>query len=190
VSYHDDEWGVPVHDDTTLFEFLTLEGAQAGLSWLTILRKREGYRRAFCDFDVQRVARFDARKVNSLLKVPEIVRNRAKVEATIKNARAFIAIQEEFGSFSAYQWGFVDGTPIQNTYERIDQIPARSSLSDAFSKDLKQRGFSFVGSTIVYSHMQATGMVNDHLITCARHRQVATLAKRISRASSIRRTQR
>jgi DNA-3-methyladenine glycosylase I len=181
VSYHDEEWGVPVHDDVTLFEFLTLEGAQAGLSWLTILRKREGYRHAFRGFDVQRVARFNTRTVNALLQESQIVRNRAKIEATIKNARAFIAVQEQFGSFADYQWRFVDGRPIQHIYKRIDQIPPRSELSDSFSKDLKQRGFAFVGSTIVYSHMQATGMVNDHLVSCARHDQVAKLAKRILR---------
>ena len=182
VSYHDNEWGVPIHDDATLFEFLTLEGAQAGLSWITILRKRVGYRRAFCGFDAYRVARFDARKVAALMQDPSIVRNRAKIEATVKNAQVFIETQEQFGSFARYQWRFVDGHPIQNTYKRMAQIPARTALSDSISKDLKQRGFSFVGSTIVYSHMQATGMVNDHLVGCTRHDEVAALAQRLPRA--------
>jgi DNA-3-methyladenine glycosylase I len=180
VSYHDEEWGVPVRDDTTLFEFLVLEGAQAGLSWITILRKREGYRRAFAGFDVHKVARFTAKKVEALMQEPGIVRNRAKIESAIKNARAFIKVQEEFGSFAAYQWQFVDGRPIQNTHANISEVPARSTLSDTISKDLKTRGFSFVGSTIIYSHMQATGMVNDHLITCTRSREIAALGQRFS----------
>ena len=175
VAYHDDEWGVPVQDDRTLFEFLILEGAQAGLSWMTILRKREAYRRAFAGFDPQKVARFTAKKVESLLQDPGIVRNRAKVAAAVANARAFLKVQEEFGSFAAYQWRFVDGRPIQNRFTSLKQIPPRTPLSDAYSKDLKERGFSFVGSTIVYAHMQAVGFVNDHLVTCLRHRPIAKL---------------
>src|SRR5690606_22325405 len=164
VAYHDEEWGVPVHDDRLLFEFLVLEGAQAGLSWLTILRKRAAYRRAFAQFDPERVARFDAKKIERLLADPGIVRNRSKLESAVKNARAFLEVREEHGSFAKYQWGFVEGRPIQNRFRTLSEIPARTPLSDAFSKDLKRRGFSFVGSTIVYAHMQATGMVNDHLV--------------------------
>jgi len=175
VAYHDEEWGVPVQDDRTLFEFLILEGAQAGLSWLTVLRKREAYRHAFAGFDPQKVARFTDEKVESLLQDPGIVRNRAKVASTVANARAFLKVQEELGSFAAYQWRFVDGWPIQSRFTSLKQIPPRTPLSDAFSKDLKQRGFSFVGSTIIYSHMQAVGMVNDHLLTCFRHRPIAKL---------------
>lgn len=171
-SYHDTEWGVPVHDERTLFEFLVLEGAQAGLSWITILRKREAYRKAFSNFDVEKVARYDARKVASLLKDAGIVRNRLKIESAVKNAKAFIAVQEEFGGFDAYQWRFVDGAPIQNIWKGRTSIPARTAISDAFSKDLKKRGFSFVGSTIIYAHMQAVGMVNDHLVECFRHREL------------------
>lgn len=177
VKYHDEEWGVPVTDDRTLFEFLVLEGAQAGLSWLTILRKRDGYRRAFANFDPRKVARFDEKKSAALLLDPNIVRNRAKIASAIRNARAFLEVQAEFGSFAAYQWGFVDGRPIQNRFSKMAEIPPRSELSDAFSKDLKRRGFNFVGSTIVYAHMQAVGMVNDHLVTCRRHRAVAKLGK-------------
>jgi DNA-3-methyladenine glycosylase I len=172
VAYHDHEWGVPVHDDRKLFEFLVLEGAQAGLSWITILRKREAYRRAFAGFDPKRVARFDARKIQSLLKDPGIVRNRLKVASAVKNARAFLAVQEEFGSFDRYQWQFVDGRPLQNRCKSLRDIPARTAVSDAFSKDLKRRGFTFVGSTIIYAHMQAVGMVNDHVVGCFRHTQV------------------
>lgn len=182
VEYHDQEWGVPVMDDRKLFEFLILEGAQAGLSWLTILRKREGYRRAFANFDPKRVARFDEEKVIALLGDPNIVRNRAKVESAVQNARAFLEVQSQFGSFAAYQWQFVDGRPIQNQRQSIKQIPARSEISDALSKDLKKRGFGFVGSTIVYAHMQAVGMVNDHLVSCSRHRAVAKLGKALSAA--------
>lgn len=181
VKYHDEEWGVPVYDDRKLFEFLVLEGAQAGLSWLTILRKREGYRRAFANFDPRKVARFDAKKIETLLLDPSIVRNRAKVVATVGNARAFLEVQAEFGSFAAYQWGFVDGKPIQNRIDTMADIPARTPLSDALSKDLKKRGFKFVGSTILYAHMQAVGMVNDHLTSCHRHRAVAKLANSASR---------
>ena len=175
VAYHDDEWGVPVQDDRTLFEFLILEGAQAGLSWFTILRKREAYRRAFAGFDAKKVARFDAKKVESLLQDAGIVRNRAKIASTVSNARAFLKVQAELGSFAAYQWGFVEGRPMQNRFSSLKQIPPRTPISDAFSKDLKQRGFSFVGSTIVYAHMQAVGMVNDHLVTCVRHPTIAKL---------------
>ncbi len=172
VSYHDDEWGVPLHDDRKLFEFIVLEGAQAGLSWITILRKRAAYRKAFDRFDPKKVARYDARKLSALLADPGIVRNRQKLESAVKNARAFLAIQKEFGSFDAYQWRFVDGQPLVNRFRTLRQIPPRSAVSDAFSKDLKQRGFSFVGSTIVYAHMQAVGMVNDHLVGCFRHREL------------------
>lgn len=170
IHYHDTEWGVPVYDDRKLFEFLILEGAQAGLSWITILKRREGYRKAFADFDPERVARFDKRKVESLLQNTGIIRNRLKVESAIKNAKAFLKVQEEFGSFSQYQWDFVNGKPIRNSWSNIKQLPASTKLSDTFSKDLKRRGFSFVGSTIIYAHMQAVGMVNDHLTTCFRYR--------------------
>jgi DNA-3-methyladenine glycosylase I len=170
LRYHDEEWGVPVHDDRKHFEFLVLEGAQAGLSWLTILRKREGYREAFAGFDPRKVARFDARKVKTLLGNAAIVRNRLKIEATVSNARAFLDVQKEFGSFDAYVWRFVGGGPIVNRWKTIKQIPARSPESDALSADLKRRGFRFVGSTIIYAHMQAVGMVNDHLVSCYRYR--------------------
>jgi DNA-3-methyladenine glycosylase I len=175
VAYHDEEWGVPVHDDRKLFEFLVLEGAQAGLSWITILRKREAYRKAFAQFDPAKVARFDRRKVEALLANEGIVRNRAKLESAIKNARAFLAVQEEFGSFDAYQWRFVEGTPLQRRRRATRDIPATSAESDAFSKDLKGRGFGFVGSTIIYAHMQAIGMVNDHLVDCFRYRAISKL---------------
>jgi DNA-3-methyladenine glycosylase I len=169
IDYHDREWGVPVHDDRRLFEFIVLEGAQAGLSWITILRKREAYRAAFDAFDPEKVARYDARRVERLLKNEGIVRNRLKVESAVKNARAFLEVQEEFGSFAKYQWAFVDGRPVVNRFEDKKQIPPRTPLSDAISKDLKRHGFSFVGSTIVYAHMQAVGMVNDHVVSCFRH---------------------
>lgn len=172
IAYHDQEWGVPVHDDRRLFEFIVLEGAQAGLSWITILRKREAYRAAFAGFDPARVARFDARKVRSLLKDATIVRNRAKVASAVGNARAFLAVQEEFGSFDAYIWRFVDGRPKRNAWKALKQIPAETDESRAMSRDLKGRGFRFVGPTICYSHMQATGMVNDHIVDCFRHREV------------------
>ena len=168
ARYHDEEWGVPVHDDQKLFEFLVLEGAQAGLSWQTILNKRENYRAALDRFDPAKVARYDARKVRRLLRDPGIVRNRLKVHAAVQNAKAFLKVQVEFGSFDAYVWRFVDGKPVVNRWRTRRQIPARTSISDALSKDLKQRGFSFVGSTICYAHMQATGMVNDHLMDCMR----------------------
>ena len=172
VRYHDREWGVPVRDDATLFEFLILEGAQAGLAWVTILRKREGYRRAFAGFDPERVARFDRRRTERLLKDPGIVRNRLKVEGAVKNARAFLEVQQEFGSFASYQWGFVGGRPVRNRRRSLRQLPARTPVSDAMSRDMKRRGFAFVGSTILYAHMQAVGMVNDHLVTCFRHGEV------------------
>lgn len=175
IAYHDQEWGVPVHDDQRLFEFLVLEGAQAGLSWLTILKKREAYRQAFDGFDPQKVARYTKRKLRSLLNNPGIVRNRLKIESAVNNARAFLDVQREFGSFDAYQWQFVDGRPKQNRFLSLRQIPAKTKESDAFSRDLKQRGFSFVGSTIMYAHMQAVGMVNDHVLGCFRHARVAKL---------------
>ncbi len=178
VGYHDSEWGVPVHDDRKLFEFLVLEGAQAGLSWITILRKREAYRRAFEGFDVEKVARFTDKRVEKLLQDEGIVRNRLKVESAVKNARAFLKLTEEFGTFSDYQWRFVDGRPLVNRHATLKDIPPRSAISDAMSKDLKKRGFSFVGSTIIYAHMQAVGMVNDHLIDCFRHRQLLGRSRR------------
>ncbi len=171
VAYHDLEWGVPVHDDVRLFEFLVLEGAQAGLSWSTILRKREGYRESFAGFDPGKVARFDSRKVEKLLQFPGIVRNRLKVESAITNARRFLEVQEEFGSFARYSWAFVGGKPIVNRWREMGQVPAKTAESNAFSKDLQRRGFKFVGSTIMYAHMQATGMVNDHVVTCFRHKE-------------------
>ena len=172
LEYHDREWGVPVHDDRKHFEFLVLEGAQAGLSWSIVLNKREGYRRAFSEFDPDKVARFTEKRVQKLLLDPEIIRNRQKIEAAVRNARAFLAIQEEFGSFDAYSWPFVGGQPKVNSWKAIKQIPATSTESDAFSKDLKHRGFSFVGSTVIYAHMQAIGMVNDHLVECFRYCEV------------------
>jgi DNA-3-methyladenine glycosylase I len=178
VAYHDTEWGVPVYDDRTLFEFLVLEGAQAGLSWITILRKRDAYRKAFAGFDPQRVARFDAKKVDALLQNEGIVRNRLKVESAIRNARAFLKVQEELGSFSDYQWQFVGGKPLRNDYASLKQVPARTPISDAFSKDLKKRGFNFVGSTIIYAHMQAVGMVNDHIEACWRRVPCNKLGKK------------
>jgi DNA-3-methyladenine glycosylase I len=175
IRYHDEEWGVPVHDDQTQFEFLILEGAQAGLSWSTILNKREGYRKLFADFDPQKVARFTKKRVEKLLLDPSIVRNRLKVESTITNAKAFLDVQEEFGSFCQYIWGFVDGRPVQNKFRKDGDVPATSPESDALSKDLKKRGFRFVGSTIIYAHMQATGMVNDHVTSCFRHTPCAKM---------------
>ena len=172
IEYHDTEWGVPLHDEQKLFEFLVLEGMQAGLSWSTILNKRQNFRRAFAEFDVEQVARFGKREINRLLKDAGIIRNRLKIEAVINNARQFSEVQQEFGSFDAYIWAFVDGQPIRNEFKSLQEIPARTPLSDAISKDLKQRGFKFVGSTIVYAHMQATGMVNDHTVDCFRYHQV------------------
>ena len=175
VRYHDEEWGVPVHDDRRQFEFLVLEGAQAGLSWATILNKREGYREAFADFEIERVARFDRRKVARLMEFPGIVRNRLKIESAISNARAVLTLQDEVGSLSRHLWSFVGGRPIVNRWEGMKQVPATSPESDALSKDLKKRGFRFVGSTIIYAHMQATGMVNDHVVICFRHAACAEL---------------
>lgn len=171
-AYHDQEWGVPVHEDRKHFEFLSLEGAQAGLNWSIILRKREGYRRAFGEFAVERVARYSPQKVARLVANPEIIRNKAKIESVVRNARAFIRVQAEFGSFDAYSWRFVNGSPKVNRWRRLGQIPATSQESDALSRDLKTRGFGFVGSTIVYAHMQAVGMVNDHLVDCFRYLEV------------------
>lgn len=176
VRYHDTEWGVPVHDDRTHFAFLILEGAQAGLSWLTILRRREGYRRAFADWDPAAVARFDDADAARLLADPGIIRNRAKVAAAIRNARAFLDVQAAFGSFDAYLWRFVDGRPVQNAWRTMAELPAETDTSRALSKDLKARGFGFVGPTIVYAHMQAVGMVNDHTVDCFRYAEVGALA--------------
>jgi DNA-3-methyladenine glycosylase I len=172
IRYHDEEWGVPTHDDRTLFEFLILEGAQAGLSWDTILKKRENYRAAFSNFDAAKVARYDRRKVQVLLRDPGIVRNRLKIASAVKNAQAFLRVQKEFGSFDRYIWQFVGGQPKQNSRRLRGQVPASTPESDAMSKDLKKRGFTFVGSTICYAFMQAVGMVNDHLIDCFRWRAV------------------
>ena len=175
IEYHDTEWGVPVFDDRVQFEFLILEGAQAGLSWSTILNKRDGYRKLFADFDVQKVARFTPKRIARILLDPAVVRNRLKVESAVTNAKAFIKVQQEFGSFSNYIWSFVDGKPIQNRFKQDSDVPATSPESDALSKDLKKRGFKFVGSTIMYAHMQATGLVNDHVTGCFRHKPCATL---------------
>jgi DNA-3-methyladenine glycosylase I len=173
ITYHDEEWGVPVHDDRLFFEFLILEGAQAGLSWTTILKKRENYRKAFDGFQAQRISRYSARDVRRLLNDAGIVRNRLKIAATIENAKNFLAVQKEFGSFDTYLWGFVNGKPIQNRWRRMADVPARTVESDTMSRDLLRRGFKFVGSTICYALMQATGMVNDHLVTCPRHAELA-----------------
>jgi DNA-3-methyladenine glycosylase I len=172
LEYHDREWGVPVHDDRKHFEFLILEGAQAGLSWSTVLKKREAYRKAFDHFDPVKVARFTAARIEKLLQDPGIIRNRLKIESTVRNAKAFLKVQQEFGTFDTYCWRFVGGKPKVNKLTSMQQIPATSPESDAFSKDLKQRGFNFVGSTIIYAHMQATGMVNDHLVDCFRYREL------------------
>jgi DNA-3-methyladenine glycosylase I len=172
TPYHDTEWGVPVHDDRTHFEFLVLEGAQAGLSWLTILKKREGYRRLFAEFDVEKVARFTPKRIEKILLDPGIIRNRAKVEATVRNARAYIAVQEEFGSFDTYMWGFVGGAPKVNRWRRIEQLPATTPISEALSADLRKRDFRFVGPTVCYSHLQAAGLVNDHLVSCFRYAEL------------------
>ena len=181
IRYHDEEWGVPVHDEHRQFEFLILEGAQAGLSWSTILRKRAGYREAFAEFDPQLVARFDKRRRERLMKFEGIVRNRLKIESAVTNAKCFLAVQDEFGSFDAYVWSFVGGKPIVNRWREMGQIPAQTAESDALSKDLKQRGFKFVGSTIMYAHMQATGMVNDHLVSCFRYGALTPTASTLSR---------
>ena len=174
-EYHDREWGVPVHDDRTIFEFLVLEGAQAGLSWGTILRKRENFRRAFEEFDPVRVARFDGRTVGRLVRNPGIIRNRLKINSAVQNAKAFLEVQKEFGSFDSYIWTFVGGRPKVNSWKRLRDIPAATPESQAMSKDLIRRGFRFVGPTICYAHMQATGMVNDHLVSCFRYRELAGL---------------
>lgn len=177
VSYHDEEWGVPVYDDKTLFEFLLLESAQAGLAWITILRKREGYRKLFSDCDPAKIARFSDSRLDRILQDPRIVRNRLKVYSARQNARAFLAVQAEYGSFSDYLWDFTDGSPLQNRFRSLQDIPAKTDLSDTISKELKKRGFNFVGSTIVYAFMQATGMVNDHNIDCFRYRECKKLAR-------------
>jgi len=177
IEYHDKEWGVPVWDDQTQFEFLILEGAQAGLSWSTILNKRVGYRKNFADFDASKVARFTEKRIEKILQDPGIVRNKLKVNSAVSNARAFLKVQEEFDGFCNYIWQFVDGKPIQNKLRKDSDFVATSPESDALSKDLKKRGFKFVGSTIIYAHMQATGMVNDHEVSCFRHKECAVLAK-------------
>jgi DNA-3-methyladenine glycosylase I len=177
VGYHDEVWGVPVHDDTLLFEFLILEGAQAGLSWLTILKKRENYRRAFQEFDCDRIANYTETDVSRLLADSGIVRNRLKIESAIKNARGVLEIREQHGSLDSYLWGYVDGTPKQNTWKSMAELPAKTELSEAMSKDLKKRGFNFVGPTICYAFMQAIGMVNDHTTDCYRHQEIKTLAR-------------
>ena len=176
VDYHDNEWGIPTFDDVRLFEMLVLEGAQAGLAWITVLRKREGYRELFEGFDANRIARYTDRKLDKLLLDPRIIRNRLKVYGTRQNARAYLAIQEEIGSFADYIWRFVDHRPLQNNWRSLRDVPATTAVSDQISKDLKKRGFTFVGSTIVYAHMQATGMVNDHTTDCFRRRECKQLA--------------
>jgi len=175
LEYHDVEWGVPVHDDRKHFEFLLLEGAQAGLSWSIILNKREGYRQAFSQFDPSKVVKYTAARIAKLAADDGIIRNRTKIRAAVKNARAFLAVQEEFGSFDAYCWQFVNGSPRQNRWRSMNEIPASTVESDAFSRDLKRRGFSFVGTTTIYAHMQAAGMVNDHLVECFRYREIRRL---------------
>ena len=172
IRYHDEEWGVPVHDDRKHFEFLVLECAQAGLSWLTILRRRENYRKAYLNFDPKKVANFDDAKLEKLLNDPGIIRNRKKIEASINNAKRFLEIQAEFGSFDTYIWNFVDGKPVINKWKKISEIPANSKLSDKISDDLKKRGFKFIGTTIIYSHLQATGLVNDHITSCFRYSEL------------------
>ena len=176
VEYHDKEWGVPVHDDYRIFEMLVLEGAQAGLSWLTVLTKRENYRKAFDNFDPRKVAKYDSEKFRKLLATEGIIRNKLKISSAIKNARAFLKVQKEFGSFDAYIWQFVGGKPIRNSWKSLSELPAQSAESEAMSKDLKRRGFSFVGPTICYAHMQATGMVNDHVVTCFRYKEVERMS--------------
>ena len=171
-AYHDKEWGVPVRTDKKLFEFLILEGVQAGLSWITILRKREAYRKAYANFDWNKVALYDEKKLEELLQNPGIIRNRLKIKASVTNAKAFIKVREEFGTFNKYIWSFVDGKPIQNKWSTMKEVPAVTELAERISKDLKTRGFTFVGPTIIYAHMQATGMVNDHITSCFRHKEV------------------
>ncbi len=177
IQYHDREWGVPVHEDRKQFEFLILEGAQAGLSWSTVLNKREGYRKAFANFDPVKVARFSEKKIETLIQNSSIIRNRLKITSAVSNARAFLAIQKEYGSFDTYIWAFVGGKPLQNRWKTMAEVPATSPESDALSKDLKQRGLKFVGSTIMYAHLQAAGLVNDHLLSCFRYRECAALAR-------------
>jgi len=177
IEYHDKEWGVPAHDDSLLFEFLTLEGAQAGLSWLTVLKKRGGYRKVFEGFDPSRVARFTDQKILKILSNPAIIRNRLKVESTINNAKAILQIQKEFGSFDTYIWGFVNGQPVQNRFRDLTDLPAETDISRVMSKDLKRRGFRFVGPTVCYAFMQAVGMVNDHTVDCFRHKEIKDLEK-------------
>ena len=172
IDYHDNEWGVPLHDDRMIFEMLVLEGAQAGLNWLTVLRKRENYRKAFDNFDPGKVAKYDSKKFQELLANEGIIRNKLKIRSAIQNARAFLEVQKEFGSFDAYIWQFVGGKPIRNSWKSLGELPAQTAESEAMSKDLKRRGFSFVGPTICYAHMQATGMVNDHVVTCFRYKEV------------------
>lgn len=171
-AYHDEEWGVPVYDDATLFEFLILETFQAGLSWITVLRKRENFRKAFDHFDYHKIANYKQHKIDDLLQDAGIIRNKLKVNATVTNAQAFIKIQDEFGSFSKYIWGFVDGKPIKNACKSMQDVPATTAISDILSKDLKKRGFKFVGSTVIYAHMQATGMINDHVMDCFRYNEI------------------
>ncbi|MDR4497729.1 MAG: DNA-3-methyladenine glycosylase I [Candidatus Scalindua sp.] len=175
IDYHDNEWGVPVHDDRKLFEFLVLEGAQAGLSWQTVLKKRENYRRAFNNFDIMKVSRYGNRKIEALLQDEGIIRNRLKIVSAIHNAKRFLEVQKEFGSFNSYIWKFVAGKPIVNRYTSVKEIPATTEISDTMSRDLKKRGFTFVGSTICYAHMQATGMVNDHIMNCHRYHEINAL---------------
>ncbi len=175
IRYHDKEWGVPVHRDKKLFEFLILEGFQAGLSWRTILHKRENFRKAFDNFDFNKVAQYDKRKINSLLKNEGIIRNRLKIEGAITNAKVFVLIRKEFGTFDKYIWGFFNGKPLNNRFKSLSELPARTEFSDKISADLKKRGFKFVGSTIIYAHMQATGMVNDHIVSCYRYNELSML---------------
>ncbi len=176
IRYHDTEWGVPVHDDRLLFEFLILEGVQAGLSWLTVLQKRENYRKAYDGFDPERIAGYDEAKMLQLLQNEGIIRNKQKISASVNNARRFLDIQKEFGSFDRYMWSFIDFKPVINHFESLPEVPATSAISDKISKDMLKRGFKFVGSTIIYAHMQATGMVNDHLISCFRHNEICSLS--------------
>lgn len=177
IKYHDEEWGTPVHDDRKQFEFLVLESAQAGLSWLTVLKKRENYRTAYDGFDPEKVSRYDTQKVEQLMSDKGIIRNRRKIESSINNAKRFIEVQEEYGSFDTYIWGFVDGRPVINRWHHLPEIPATTPLSDRISNDLKKRGFTFVGSTIIYAHLQAVGIVNDHLVTCFRYRELCALTE-------------
>jgi DNA-3-methyladenine glycosylase I len=178
ITYHDREWGVPLHNDRKLFEFLVLEGFQAGLSWLTVLRKRANFRKAFDGFDFNKVARYDRQKIDSLLKDSGIIRNKLKIESAVVNAKAFIKVRKEFGTFDRYIWGFTGGKPVNNGFRSLKELPARTELSDLISRDLKKRGFKFVGSTIVYAHMQATGMVNDHIRGCYRYREIVERFKK------------